>query len=91
MKKGKLENGFEYEVDETILDDMEFLEKCADMARGTDPWAMFDVIDRVFPGDEKKRAYDFVRDTETGRVSAEAVAELMNDVLMDAREDGKNS
>ncbi len=91
MKKGKLKNGFEYEADETLLDDMEFLQKCADMARGTDPWALFDVIDQVFPGDKRKIAYDFVRDKKTGRVSAEAVGQLMNDVLEDMREDGKNS
>ena len=91
MKNGKLENGFEYEIDDSNLDDMEFLELFANVAKGKDPWGLFDVIGQLFPGEAKKKLYNFCRDPKTKKVSPEKVGDLIGKVIEDAREDGKNS
>lgn len=91
MKKGTLDNGFKYEIDDECLDDMEFLEVFADAATGENPWGMFKAIKELFPGDSKKRLYDFCRDPKTKKVSPEKVGDLIGKVIEDARKDGKNS
>lgn len=91
MKKGTLDNGFKYEVDESNLDDMEFLELFAGAMTGENPWGMFKAINKLFPGDAKKHLYDFCRDPKTKKVPPEKVGDLIGKVIEDAREDGKNS
>ena len=91
MKKGTLDNGFEYEIDETLLDDMEFLDLFADTVNGDDPWAIFKVIKTMFPPEKKKELYQFCRNRETGRVPPTKVGELIGAIIEDVRKDGKNS
>ena len=91
MKTGKLKSGFEYEADETLLDDYEFLDMFADASSGEDPYAAFKAVNIMFPGEKKKALLDFVRDPKTGRVPAEKVMETMSEVMEDMRKDGKNS
>ena len=91
MTKGTLENGFEYEVDETLLDDMEFLEVYADAISGEDSTAVFKVIKQMFPGEKKKQLYDFARDPKTKRVPPFKVGEIVGAVVEAVRKDGKNS
>ena len=88
MKKGKLSNGFEYEIDENLIEDMEFLE---DFSNEEEPFSFFRAIRRMFPGDKKKELYDFCRDPERKIVPSEKVGEVVGMIIEDAREDGKNS
>ena len=91
MKTGKLENGFEYEVDEALLDDYEFLDLFAATQNDENPWATFKAVDIMFPGEKKQQLLDFARDPKTGRASAKKVMELIGNVMEDMRKDGKNS
>ena len=47
--KGKTSTGFKFDVDETILDDIEFLEKIADAFN--DGFTMFRVIEDLLAGE----------------------------------------
>ena len=59
MIKGKLDNGFEFSVDEEALDDMELVDALRD-AQGKDPTRISDVVDKVL-GDQKTKLYDILR------------------------------
>ena len=57
--KGTLKNGFKFEVDDSIMDDMEFIElyrKAQD-----DPMYYIDVLTRMLGEDQKKALYESVR------------------------------
>ena len=91
MKTGKLENGFEYEIDEALLNDYEFLDIVASAVSGEDTTALFKVVNIMFPGEKKAKLLDFARDPETKRVPPEKVVEIVGDVMEDVKVEGKNS
>ncbi|SDZ88056.1 hypothetical protein SAMN02745687_00916 [Lachnospiraceae bacterium NK3A20] len=78
MVKGKTESGFEFEVDETILDDWELvedLEQC-----GSNAYAQIHAAKRVF-GDKYNDAKEFCRDKETDRIRSDKMLSLLTEVL----------
>ena len=89
MKAGKLENGFEYKIDENIFDDMRFLDALADANEG-DPLAASRMCDMLL-GKEQKKALYKVLTNEDGRVPVEdtlnCIVEIMRDISV---EDSKN-
>ena len=89
LKKGKLKNGFEYEVDENVLDDMEMLDALAE-ARGEDPLQINVVSKKLLGVEQRKRLYDHLRD-ETGRVPIEAATEAITDIMLDIGDEGNGS
>ena len=90
MKKGKLNNGFEFEIDENVLDDMELLDDMAE-AEGDNPLKISSVIVKVLGKEQRKRLYDSLRG-ENGKVSIEAATNAFTEILKIAGgEDGKNS
>ena len=91
MKTGKLKNGFEYEIDEELLDDYEFLDLVAAAVSGDNFMMAFKVVDIMFPGEKKAALLDFARDPKTGRASAKKVIEIVGDVMEDVKVEGKNS
>lgn len=89
MKKGKLDNGFEYEVDEKVLDDMEMLDALAE-AQGEDPLKISVVSKKLLGKEQRQRLYDHLRD-EDGRVPVEVASQAIVDILLDLGDEGKNS
>lgn len=87
MIKGKLDNGFEFSVDEEALDDMELVDALRD-AQGKDPTRISDVVDKVL-GDQKTKLYDILR-TKKGNVPIEAVADAVVEIMNKSGEKAKN-
>lgn len=89
--KGKLSNGFKYEVDVDVFNDMELIEAIA-ASEGDDPLRIVEVIERILGKEQKKALYDSLRN-EKGRVEVDAVEEAINEIMTAVSEDseGKNS
>lgn len=88
MIQGKLENGFEFTIDDRILDDMELVDAMAE-AEGENPLKFSTVILKVLGKEQRDRLYDILRN-EDGRVPIEAVSDAITEILKSAGEDGKN-
>lgn len=88
MKKGKTQNGFKYEIDEKVLDDMELIDAMA-AAQGEDPTQISTVVVKIFGEDQRKKLYDHVR-TEDGRVPITEVADIITEIIESIGDDGKN-
>lgn len=89
MISGKLDNGFEYEIDEKCLDDMRFLDALADADEG-DPLATSRVCTMLLGREQKRRMYDTLK-TEDGRVPVADAIMCLEKILESAGDDGKNS
>ena len=89
--KGKLSNGFKYEVDTEVFNDMELIEAIA-ASEGDDPLRIVEVLERILGKEQKKALYESIRD-ENGRVRVDAVEEAINEIMTAVSEDaeGKNS
>lgn len=88
IKKGTLKNGFEYEIDDEIMDDMEMVEAVAE-AQGENPLAVATVIKMALGEDQKKRLYDYIRN-DKGRVPVQKAVESLTEMFEALGEDGKN-
>lgn len=89
MTKVTTRSGFEIEIDESCMDDMELLDMISELADGgllTYP----KIAGKIMSADEKKRLYDHIRDQETGRVPTEAFAAELTDIF-DGLKSGKKS
>ena len=83
----KLSDGFEVEVNEAFLNDMEVVDKLAELAESDNDFASIRILsyvsEKLFGKDGKKKIYDHIRD-EKGVVKVDvfenAMAELMNSV-----------
>ena len=89
MTKGKLDNGFEYEIDENILNDMELLDAIAE-TQYEDPLKISTVCKKVLGVEQRNRLYEFVR-AEDGTVPVDAVTQTVVDIMMSLGDEGKNS
>lgn len=78
MIKGKTESGFNYEIEEEELDDIELLELLADV--GANPLLVPKIVTKVLGNDQKKALYDHVRD-KNGRASTTRVSEEFTEIL----------
>lgn len=89
--KGKLSNGFKFEVDTEVFNDMELIEAIA-ASEGDDPLRIVEVLERILGTEQKKALYESIRD-ENGRVRVDAVEEAINEIMTAVSEDseGKNS
>lgn len=88
MIEGKTSTGFEFQVDEVSLNDMEFLEILVDVTGGSK--AMFPAfLMRFFGAEQKKRLYDHCRNEE-GRVPIDAVEKEVANVLEAIKNGGNN-
>lgn len=88
MLQGKTKSGFEFEIDEKQLDDMEYVEMLAEIE---DNILAFPKVIAATLGEEgKKRLYDHLRD-ENGRVPVAEVTEEFKEILTVAGPKTKNS
>ena len=86
MRKGTTSTGFVFEFDETLFEDMEFIELLAEADANGMMFPRF--LDRMLGEDQKKKLYDHVRG-EDSRVN---IADVKREVveMMEASEDTKN-
>ncbi len=72
--EGKTKSGFEYNIPEEAMDDMELLECLQQMDDEGKYWAVGKCLDILFGKDQKKAYYDFLR-AKDGRVRVTVVGE----------------
>ena len=70
MKHIKTKTGFEIDIDENVIDDMELFDAVVDLQSGN-MLAVPKVVSKIF-GDNKARLYDHCRQ-ESGRVPTQAI------------------
>lgn len=88
MLKGKTANGFKFEIDENIADDIELLE---DIAKADKDVSLFPgVLEKILGSEQKKALYEALRD-KNGRVSTKAVIAEFTEIMNIAGEETKNS
>ena len=81
MLKGKTTTGFEYEVNDEVLSDMEFIDALSAATTGQDGTQVSIVVQKLFgSGEQRKRLYDHVR-KENGIVPAEEVFAVIEEIL----------
>lgn len=88
MRKGTTKSGYEFELNEEVMDDMEFVDALAEMDQGN-TLSMSHVIGKLFSKEEKKKLYNHVR--LDGKVSVESVSNMLIEIFQAIGEDGKNS
>ena len=78
MIKGKTSGGFEFEIDGSVLEDMD-----------DNPLAFSNVCAILFGKEQRKRLYDFLRGDD-GRVHITAVSDCIREVMDAIGDAGKN-
>ena len=86
--KGKTTSGFEYELDESALDDYELLEELCELDEG-DTSKIISVLNRLLGNEQKERLKEHLR-MENGRVPASKMMLEMGEIFNSVKE-GKNS
>jgi len=87
-KKGTLENGFIYEVDENVLDDMRLVDAIAE-AEGENPLKVSKVVTMVLGDEQKERLYKSL-ENEAGRVPVKVAMDALMEIFNRLGEEGKN-
>lgn len=87
MIVGKTVSGFEYQIEEDMLDDYELLEVLCEADKGKAS-AMMEVAEKVLGVEQKERLKEHIRD-DKGRVSARTMIEAVMEILK-ANGAGKN-
>ena len=88
MIKGVTESGFTFEIDETKLNNYDFLELMVDADEGSVP-AMIKAIRLILPQDEINRIKDFVRNDD-GIATIPDVYKVVAEIIS-YKGDSKNS
>lgn len=84
---GTTKNGFEFDVSDSVIDNMELLDAVAEM-QDENPLALSRLCTLMFGAEQKKRLYNSLR-TEDGRVPLTAVSEAIADVWSAFGDTGK--
>ncbi|MCR4711475.1 MAG: hypothetical protein K5707_04175 [Clostridia bacterium] len=80
MISGKTESGFEFELDEAVLDDMELLENLIALDKGE--WQVLPaIVQGILGAEQKQKLYDYCRDEKTGRVSLRKVTNEVKELF----------
>ena len=88
MLKGKTKSGFCFEIDETGLDDIEFVEALADLEE--DALKLPKVCNMLLGKEQKAKLYDHLRN-ENGKVPVTDVSNAIVEIMSVAGESTKNS
>lgn len=87
MKKGTTSTGFEYVIEDTVLDDMELLEMLTDIDKG-DASKLPEVVYLLFGEDGKRALYDHCR--ENGRVKISRIGKELAEIFAGSDESKKS-
>lgn len=88
MIEGKTKSGFKYRIDDNALDDMELLDALMDMDEDRDGkgiYASRKALRSLLGEKQVEDLYEFIRDKETGKVSAKKVYETFGEILESAK------
>lgn len=86
--KGELKNGFKWDVDVKVLNDMELIDAVAE-AESENPAKISVVIKKLLGEKQRKALYNYVRD-EDGIVPADVLADCVVEIITALGEPGKN-
>lgn len=89
MKHIVLENGFELDVNESALNNMELFDALAEMTEGN-ALALSNVVKLMLGNDNRKKLYDYIR-KEDGTVPLEQVDKCVTEIMNLLGDKGKNS
>lgn len=84
MKHIKTATGFECDVDENVMNDMEVVDALADLQSGKNPMA-YSVFTRKILGKNKEALYEHLR-TDDGRVPMDAIGNEIADIITSLNE-----
>lgn len=87
MLTGKTKSGFEFKINEEILDDYDFLELLCKIDEG-ETTLVIKMVDHLLGAEQKEKLKEHVR-TATGRVSAKKLLEETMEIF-NATKEGKN-
>lgn len=88
MIKGTTESGFQFELEEDVLDDYELWEDLIDVEEGRST-RIASVANRMLGKEQKKAMLDHLRE-ENGRVPIRRVFRELGDIIRQARDAEKN-
>ena len=77
MVRGRLESGFEFELDDNIFDDFELVELYAKVAKN--PIWIGDLAEKLLGAEQKKALIEHLRD-ENGKVHTTAVMNALKEI-----------
>lgn len=89
MKKITLKDGFQLEVEENRLDNMELVDAMSDLVEGENALAMARVVKALLGDKVKKLLYEHLR-AEDGRVPTEKVGTAITEIINALGQAGKN-
>ena len=87
IKKGITASGFEFEIDDAVINDMELIDAIAD-SMDDNPLAFSKVCAKLLGSEQRKKLYDHVR--ENGRVPLEKISTEITDIFNSFGDTGKN-
>lgn len=87
IKKGVTASGFEFEIDDAVINDMELIDAIAD-SMDDNPLAFSKVCAKLLGSEQRKKLYDHVR--ENGRVPLEKISAEITDIFNAFGDNGKN-
>lgn len=89
MKKGKTKSGFEFQIEDSNLDNMELLDALAEIDGGNVA-ALPRASALLLGNKQKKNLYNHLR-SEKGNVPMESFMDEITEIMKIIGEDGKNS
>lgn len=89
MIKGKTKSGFEFQLEDDVMNNMELVDLLADDSEN-EIIKTSKTLKMIMDPDQKKRLYDHLR-TQTGRVPADAVMRVIEEIFTACGQQGKNS
>lgn len=79
MIEGKLKSGFEYKIEDYVLDNMELLDAIAEVDQN--PMALPKVLKMLMGDEQRKKLYDHLRDPKNGNVPIVAVSDAVAEIF----------
>ena len=89
MKKVRLQSGFEMELPDGALNNMEMVDALAEMESDEDPLAVSRILKAILGEKKRKELYKHLR-TEDGYVPVERVVEAVREIFAAYGNSGKN-
>ena len=88
MIEGKTKSGFEFSIDENVMNDMRLVDVICELTDGGNKLLISKALTLLL-GDNKKKLYDHVAE-EDGRVPMEKIEEEITDIFKAFGPAGKN-
>lgn len=79
MIEGKLKSGFEYKIEDHVLDNMELLDAIAEVDQN--PMVLSKVLKMLLGDEQRKMLYDHLRDPKNGNVPIVAVSDAVAEIF----------